>query len=53
MHKRDDGADNEKTVFESIIDARLSSSVCQTPQPKKKQKLSTGKNNKFEKITRK
>ena len=33
----------KKTVFESITDARPSSSVCQTPEPKKKQKLSTGK----------
>ena len=35
VHKRDDGNDNENTVFESITDARPSSSVCQTPQPKK------------------
>ena len=60
VHKRDDGADNEKTVFESITDqvritnTRPSSSVCQTPQLKKKQKLSTGKKQfRFEKITRK
>ena len=36
VHKKDEGAENEKTVFESITDARPSSSVCQTPQPKKK-----------------
>ena len=35
VHKRDDGDDNEKTVFESITDARPSSIVCQTPQLKK------------------
>ena len=53
VHKRDDGADNEKTVFESIKDARPSSSVCQTSQPKKNRNCLLEKNNKLEKITRK
>ena len=35
VHKRDGGTDNEKTVFESITDARPSSSVCQTHSRKK------------------
>ena len=43
VHKRNDGANNKKNVFESLTDAKPSSSVCQTQQPKKKQKLSTGK----------
>ena len=53
VHKRDEGTDNEKIVFESITDARPSSSVCQIPQPKKNTNCLLEKNNKFEKITRK
>ena len=35
VHKRNDRANNEKTVFESNTDARPNSSVCQTPKQKK------------------
>ena len=50
VHKRDNGADNEKTVFESIRYVKPSSSVCQTPQPKKNRNCLLEKNNKFEKF---